>query len=33
MKRQKKQRIMMGVLAGFLALLMIVPVLTQIFVH
>ncbi|MCH1979179.1 Uncharacterised protein [uncultured Flavonifractor sp.] len=33
MKHQKKQRIMMGVLAGFLALMMLLPILAQILIH
>ena len=33
MKRQRRQRIMMAVLAGFLALLMILPIFAQIFIH
>lgn len=31
MKRQKKQRIFMSVMAGFLALLMVLPILASIF--
>ena len=31
MKRQKKQRLMMSILAGFLALLMLLPILANIF--
>lgn len=33
MKRQKKQRIMTSVLAGFLALLMLLPILANIFIR
>lgn len=31
MKRQKKQRLMMSILAGFLALLMLLPIIANIF--
>ena len=31
MKRQKRQRVLMSVLAGFLALLMLLPILANIF--
>lgn len=33
MKRQKRQKIMMSVLAGFLALLMLLPILANIFIR
>lgn len=33
MKRQKRQRIMMSVLAGFLAFLMLLPILTNILIR
>ncbi len=33
MKRQKRQRIMVSVLAGFLAFLMILPILANIFIQ
>ena len=31
MKRQKRQRVLMSILAGFLALLMLLPILANIF--
>lgn len=31
MKRQKRQRLMMSILAGFLALLMLLPIIANIF--
>ena len=33
MKRQKRQRMMMALLAGFMALLMLLPIVANIFLH
>ena len=33
MKRQRRQRVMMGVLAGVMALLMLLPMVANVFVH
>ncbi len=33
MKRQKRQRLMMSILAGFLAALMLLPVVVNVFLH
>lgn len=33
MKRQRRQKIMMSVMAGFLALLMLLPILANILIH
>ena len=33
MKRQKRQRVMMGVLAGIMAVLMLLPMVANVFVH
>jgi|InofroStandDraft_1065614.scaffolds.fasta_scaffold238854_2 hypothetical protein len=33
MKRQKRQRLMVSILAGFLAFLMLLPILMNIFAH
>ena len=33
MKRQKRQKLMMSILAGFLALLMLLPILANIFIR
>jgi len=33
MKRQKRQRMMMSIMAGLLAVLMLLPVFAQIFIH
>ncbi len=33
MKRQKRQRVMMGVLAGIMAALMLLPMVANVFLH
>ena len=33
MRRQKKQRVMMGVLAGVMVLLMLLPMVANVFLH
>ncbi len=33
MKRQKRQRVMMGVLAGIMAVLMLLPMIANVFLH
>ncbi len=33
MKRQKRQRMMMGILAGVMAVLMLLPMVANVFVH
>ena len=33
MKRQRRQRVMMGVLAGVMVLLMLLPMVANVFVH
>ncbi len=33
MKRQKRQRVMMGILAGIMAVLMLLPMIANVFLH